>query len=56
MTHKHYKLLAEVFRCNKPYDPAEYDVWAHLVNEIADQLKRDNPNFKHEQFFVACGK
>lgn len=58
MTRKHYNMLAEMFQQAKPdshLEPAVYELWLCLVHRLADQLKRDNPNFKHERFFNACG-
>ena len=50
MSRKHFKALAEAIA--KIQDDAQR---AELAESVADVCKADNPNFKRDLFYRACG-
>lgn len=52
MTRKDYKIIADALREAEPQTDLALRI---AIFKIADHLKVDNPNFKHEAFYKACG-
>lgn len=55
MQRRHYELIAQVLRTAKPADDNPPCTWEELCEAFADACKRDNPQFKYERFYNACG-
>jgi hypothetical protein len=55
MTRKDYIKIAEVFRNIKKLAKTkeEIDLINTSIHDMADMLKRENPNFRHSIFFNA---
>ena len=53
MTRKDYKLIAEILKKSAPFGP-HFSMQALAVS-FAQELKKDNPNFKPALFLKACG-
>ena len=60
MTRKHFKLLADALKAEKPashWDSNKAGAmvqWKRDVKAVANACKRANPNFDFEQFYTAC--
>ena len=60
MTRKHFKLLADELKAEKPashWDSNKAGAmvqWKRDVKAVANACKRANPNFDFEQFYTAC--
>lgn len=52
MTRKDYEALAQMVKEAEPQTDLGLRI---LVFKMADYFKADNPNFKHEVFYKACG-
>ncbi len=58
MTRKHFKALAEGLARAKPVQPVPrsvYVVWLRCVGAVAGECLRDNPKFRVDTFYEACG-
>lgn len=63
MTRKDYELIARALRSSRLHLPAmdpQYrvgakDQWETTVEEVADELERENPRFDRNKFLIACG-
>lgn len=55
MTRKHYQLLAEALKGNKPENNKDMIIqWRSDVVRIAVALRLDNINFDYDRFYKAC--
>lgn len=62
LTKKNYVLIADVLRINRPGEGLSgleladaLRRWRKVVRDLASEFQRDNPNFKKETFYRACG-
>jgi hypothetical protein len=56
MSRKHYRQIAAVINDNRRSESAIARLAvAGVARDIADILKRDNPRFRYDKFFEACG-
>lgn len=53
---KDYRAAAEAFKVASAFERREArDALAHAARLLADHFKRDNPAFRYDRFFEACG-
>ena len=57
MTRKDYKLIAEVLKTSNALAHLDeaHELYKALAVSFAQELKKDNPNFKPALFLKACG-
>jgi hypothetical protein len=62
MTRKDYELIASALRSSRLHLPSNderqagaKDQWETTVEEVADDLERENPRFDRNKFLTACG-
>ena len=57
MTRKDYKIIASVFKytLDNIISNDDHDLLFQMAEKMADELKKDNPNFKPKLFSLACG-
>jgi hypothetical protein len=58
MTRKHFKVLADAMKGNRPVLGDGADARAQWVSDcmaLADACQKANGNFDYDRFFAACG-
>ena len=56
MTRKDYKVIAEVIKFQgSKADPLAVPAIRELAQHLAIELKKDNPRFREDYFFLASG-
>ena len=55
MSKRDYSHIAEIVNDNLADTMVESRAIATMTRELADYFKSDNPNFRYDTFFKACG-
>jgi hypothetical protein len=55
MQRRHFEVIAAAVKATHTCADIERDSLLVFVSTLADKLQETNPNFRREQFLVACG-